>query len=217
MFSLRSIIALAFFGLAACLSVTPEEASQPSAEARSNLFGASAVSTIDLGANQLPARAKTPGTRSKVPGAFCMRMNRAGSKIVVSLKPLGCWGTGCHKIIEKELHLRIEPGEEQPDCATEPVSTKTCQTAQLASLHVSSSIKVESHPKRSICARDCSGLGHIVSSIAYSETSPISVFHKLRPVGLFDPTNTDYQCFRPTRSIYKAGFTHHQYSKAEAD
>jgi len=217
MFSIRWIISLAIFALTACLSTTPEETSQPSAETESDLFGTSAVSTIHLGANKIPARTNAQKTPIKVPGGLCMRMNHAGSEIVVSWKPLGCWGTGCHKIIEKKLHLRIELGEERPDCTTDPTNTKMCQPTELSSLHVSSSIKVERHPKRTICARDCSGLGRLVNRIAYSEASPINVFHKGRPVGRFDPTKPDHQCFRPIRNIYKAGFTSHQSSKAEVD
>jgi len=217
-FSIRWIMALAIAGLAACLSSAPNEASQRSAEPGSNLFSSSAASAIEVGTKHIPASANTQKTPARVPGGICMRMSAGGSKILVSWKPIGCWGSGCYKIIEKELHLRIEASEERPDCTTEPINTQACQPIQLSALHVSSSVKVERHPKRKICARDCSGIGRMFKSIAYTEASPINVIHKGRPVGRFDPTNARYQCFKPgKRNIYRGARGPHHEAPAKVD
>lgn len=218
MLSIRWIIALTIVGLTACLSTVPNEASPPSAEPGSNLFSSSTISTIELGTNHIPATANIQKTPVRVPGGLCMRMSAVGSKILVSWKPTGCWGSGCYKIIEKELHLRIEASEERPDCTTEPTNTQACQPIQFSSLHVSSSVKVERQPKRKVCARDCSGIGRVVKSITYTEASPINVVHRGQPVGRFDPTKAKYQCFKPIkRNIYRSGLRPHHKAQDKVD
>lgn len=119
-------------------------------------------------------------------GEVCMHKETGTKTLVTTMRPPGCWASGCYDINKKYFSISTN---------LKPIKPGVTDSPQKPVINLSS-LFIFTTRDRLICPTDCGGLGQVEKKMVLGDAPVYSVLYGNESVGEFMANQTDEQCFR---------------------